>query len=216
MPAGNDFCNNYLFNMVLHWVDDDEGRGLPEYGKLVFDNRDLSVYVCTDIFPDEEKNGGGVWERIGGAGGGSGTWTSVQPRIWQNNTLISINTGTSVHEYVVDGEEIRGWFKIFVTGSGTAGHEVRIRLPPYGGNDTSNAFIVGHGSWWNGSVYQNVELWTENTDSGPVGYNGISFRMIVNNTPGSLGTNPSTALANGHELHGQYLIRGTANGNTTT
>jgi hypothetical protein len=216
MPAGDDYCNRQVINQTIQNVSTDEERGLPAVGKIVYDLRDSSLYVCTDTDPDPDENGGGTWTALSAGGGGGASWTSVQPRIWQNNTLVSINSPSSRHEYVVDGDEIRGWFKIYVTGSGSAGNPVHIRFPPYGGNGTVPAFICGYGTWYNTSVYRNVTLWSDGTDSGPFGYNGLTFRMIVDNTAGSVGSDPSTALGSGHQIHGHYLVRGTANGTNTT
>ena len=79
MTAGNDFCNNELFNARTHNVDeaavDDDGRiimrGLPAPGRELYVGVTEGDWagvagtriVCTDTAPDSAYDGGGTYSR---------------------------------------------------------------------------------------------------------------------------------------------------------
>lgn len=145
MAAGNDFCNNPLYNAVFHPVDgsvvdvDDRPilRGLPEPGKPAF----CTVtgggmiaglgYICTDSSPDPDYDGGGTWMPFGGASEIS--WGSYTPVI-----TCSVSDPTPVTDYtnavgdgsyMLIGDLVHVWIakniQVSTLGSGT----ITIDLP---------------------------------------------------------------------------------------
>jgi hypothetical protein len=64
MGSYHEFSNQQMLNAVLHVTSTDAGRGIPTVGKVVFDTRDSSVYVCTSTSPNATSDGGGTWAAI--------------------------------------------------------------------------------------------------------------------------------------------------------
>lgn len=161
MPAGNDYCNNPIWNANFHPVSTDAERGLPEKGKIVtrLDASPLVLEICVDTSPDPDIDGGGTWETLTpGTSGlpgyglgayGSISWTPTLTATGSSPLDPTLGSGAVSIGYYNPADHFM-WVRIRLQfGSGvSAGNDVyQFDLPPVVGL-TNPGFPWSLGSGW--------------------------------------------------------------------
>lgn len=204
----HDDSNNPRYNFVPHTAGSEGARGIPALGKLVYRTDDAAYEYCTDTSPDPTLNGGGTWEPI--VGSSSILWTggAYTPTVVQDNTSIASYTDQDGYYRRVVGVGdgfVHGQFNVTVSAAGATG-VIFVRLPPYGTavpSGTGGQTISGHGIAIIGGTTTLFVMESIGRGSAPTGQ---YFQL--------LGL-PTTALASGDRVYGQFhlLYDADANGN---
>lgn len=127
MTQGNDFCNRPQSNFVFQHAADDEGRGVPALGKVVY-RTDSNVWEgCVDTDPDPTENGGGTWTALGGS-----AWTNYTPVLTASSSNPNLgSTGSITGRYTRAGSTCMAVVKAQFGGTGISGGTgfYRVTLP---------------------------------------------------------------------------------------
>lgn len=132
MAADNNFCNNSLWNTVIHPVSTDEERGIPAVGKVVFDLRDNRLYNCVDTDPDPDLDGGGTWTTAGSAAAGG----DYLPDVYVGNTLANSKCSLRFGSYSIANQLVLVQFYVRFNATESDTGNLRVLLPPYGISDS--------------------------------------------------------------------------------